>query len=302
MGTFLKILGHSFLILTGNFILLYPLMILILLGSFLAPARGLTGTVDLAWLLQLAIMVMIAVAFKAGIYAMIYLAVLRFARPEPPKEDNPPSPPIFNNFFLIKCFFPGVGAYFVPLALGELLQLVVLCGIIAGTAYLIDQTSGIPPILNQISPETTQAQFAAKMATLSPAAQEQISQFSLLILLGLLVYGLFSMLVMLWPAYVVIHNMNAFRAFGRSLLQFARDPLRLMTFAMGFAVMNGILVLFTAVSLNPILLGIVQLSLLMLTVYGMVVLFTYVVYVTPPDPLPTASQVLADEQPAEKES
>jgi hypothetical protein len=142
-----------------------------------------------------------------------------------------------GSFGLLRFFFPGISQYFLVFVWGGLLQLAAMAGV-AGAAWAVLQWLGMgtPAVLQKLwQPGLTPEQLEAALFKLSPAALAELETFFAVLLAALAAYGLFSLVTMFWMPWAVLHQSNAWQAYGQSVRLFFKDPLRLLLVGMLYA-------------------------------------------------------------------
>ncbi len=307
-----KIFKDSLVILFRNLILVYPLLVYILLLTVMFPHEPLPKLPDFEagqihqwvlhnyrWLILGVVLLLLSSAFMAGIYNMVYFAIARyFSPPKPPEpkdSEESPSPPVFSSFFLIKAFFPGVGQYFGAITGGILLHLVIVLVVFVTAYYFIVANGGIPGIIAQVKPEMTFVDVQQMIEGLSEESRRQLSVFTGIIINSLLAYGLLSMITMFWPAFVLLGQNNPIRAYWSSIRQFLSDPFRVLLISGLYIFFNLLTILMMGVG-SPIIASLRQLFVLVLDVYFIILIFTYVIERNPPSEFPSLTSDSDEEE------
>lgn len=285
MKLLLTILGDSFIIWSRNFALMYILLFLSLLVGLMMPQSE-NPAWELRWILLFLTILLLAAAVMSGWFHMVGRAChlyLQEAKKIRERSDSPenalPANIPLQALMLFREFLPGVSRYFLSVTTALLMHLLVpfllflkLQPLWAANAPLMDKfykAAMATPNLNQqdlsriFAPQELHSLEGLAMATLG----------------ALFVYGLFSMLTMLWPAYIVLYRKSAIAAYRDSIVRFFKDPLRLLLVSGVFMTLQFILNLgaSTGASANSFFLLIFcQFASLMLEIYMAVVIFVYV--------------------------
>ncbi len=275
----LKLMRESFSLLWGRLsVLLFPVVVFLLVVDVIRSRVMFVSAVDWRWFLVLGILLLLKAAFAAGWFNMVYEVTAQsrsqrkqgegdsFQRITDTSSSSSAFPDAMNDSFgLLKSFFPGVGDYFLPMALGILLT----TGVVFLIFWLIQQdvqnTIGYPhAIFERLSellaegPEG-QEEMQTYINTMSLTDQERLSLFLEKQLLGVFGSLVFVFLTMFWIPILMIRRVNVFSAYGQSLRFFFRDPIRLAL--LGLAYGGSFFSLMFLALLNP-LLGIVCLFLM----------------------------------------
>ena len=238
--SFAEIAIQSFLLLSQNFVLTYPLLFFFMLLAVLVPGDN-KPALELRWILLFTGIFLIFCAVMAGSYTMTAEAV----RQHLDRQKNPPKPlsleddpALFNPFAdfvsLLKVFFPGVGQYFLRFVLGGFVQAVVV-----GLVWLWFERSVHANGSDVVALQKMSAlqELAAKGSNVNPQTfigsfsaleQQQFAVFSGMFLCALGMYGAFYFLTLYWPAFVVLKEKPVWSAYWESLRQCAARPLTLL--------------------------------------------------------------------------
>lgn len=232
--------ADCFHILVENLTLFWPFLFLLLIVQLFA-AMGQDTDADIFNPVLLAMLLVfwgLLMAFFAGIYHMAYQAVWRKFNP-PSDKTKPPSP--FENLFLLKEFFPGVGGYFSAFFIGGLIQVLLLLGIKFGSDAVIEAWGGYPAPLLKLQAQVVQQnefptfeQMQQVVSRLSPVDINFMQNVSLLMMGLLSAYAVFSFLTMLWPAMVIAYDTSAVNAYFKSVRQFFKTPLLMLSIVFAY--------------------------------------------------------------------
>jgi hypothetical protein len=264
----------SFVIWSRNFTLVYIFLLgLFLFGAILGQA-GLPA-MDWHWLLLGLIMLLIFAAIMAGWFNMVATACNRFLAQPREQALQPVSP--LDAFTLFRAFLPGIGQFFPNVALGYLIQIAMGVLLLLTAQPLWSKNAALLEKMATLGIDE-RLRF---LETLNQAQLLSLSQLSMVMLAALVVYALFAMLIMLWPAFVIYYGDNAFTACLRSIRQFFRDPLRLLAISLLLFLIK-VPLFFLGSSINPtgttfsLLSAGIQLLSLLVEIYAAIVLFVYV--------------------------
>ncbi len=273
MRKLLTILTDSFLIWSKNITLIYVFFLGLLLLS-LSVSQPEAPSLALRWILMLAVGLVLFTAIMAGWYNMVALACIRYLGT--PNKSIYRERAVIDAFTLFQAFLPGVGQFFLPVLGGYLIQWGMTVLLLVPVYPLLVKNL---PLLEKLPT----SDFLTLYNTLDhlPIAQVESLNTMILSLLGALaVNALFSWLTLLWPAFVIVYDENPLKACYRSILQFFRDPLRLL--GLSLLLFTIWLPLFLTskllVTLNNMLLGAAcELTLLLLFIYAAVSIFVYTI-------------------------
>jgi hypothetical protein len=272
MRLLFSVLNDTLAIGTRNLTLVYIFFLMFLIASFILGQAGMPS-LDPRWLTLIAVLGLILAAFMAGLLYMVSQACLYYLdnrqKGASPVNRQQAALQAFGNF---RNFFPGVGAFFLPVTVGYAIQTGVLAALIFWTRPLwADAMPLFEKVRQTIVAGSSQE---ALIQSLTPDQQMAMAQFGLSVIGIGLIYGAFSLLVMLWPAFVVMYEENPLKAYGRSLVQFFRDPFRLIAIATLF--FGARLLLAFLVNFGGILMEILgQLLMLLLELLTLVSIFVY---------------------------
>ena len=222
------ILPFALRLLGQHIALIYPVLLFSLLMEGLRPS-GELPTLQWRWAALLLLLMLIKVAFTCGWYgcvcAVVQDAMKNLKAPsitadvfvKQPEPDAQPSilPRTFKYF---KVFFPTVGRYFLPVALGEIVLTLIQLVVLLTALLLAVQNWGLP----QIKPEAltalqTPQQVAYWLQTLPVAEVLRLERYSWLLIglgSGLL---LFQALTQFWVFYVLLLQKNPLTALFNSV-------------------------------------------------------------------------------------
>jgi hypothetical protein len=267
MRQLFSILGDSYVIWSRNFTLMYVVLFSGLLLNLVIPKSEMPS-LDLRWgLLALVILLMMA-AIQAGWLNMIARACTRHMEAQKKEPQKPVSP--FDAFTLFREFLPGIAGYFPQFTLGGLIQsaALLLFGSLAYPAWIKNQA-----IFQELF--RIQTEGIKTMPSLSIAQQQHLGEFMLVMMLALLLYALFWLITMLWPAYVILYEDNALKACWRSFMQFIRDPLRLLAIS-GMFLVAPLLTALGRLSGDSLVAVVFHFTGMLTEIYAFVVMFVYV--------------------------
>ncbi len=298
-----KILSDSLQVMGQYFVLPWPfcgmILLLMFLGSMVPPQALLSMSPPvIAFAIVIA---MIALAFKAGCFAMIYHAVHHFQDRQkkldetgiristsgeiPPEDMAKLTPDFFEIFGLLKEFFPGISNYMTRFIVGEIIHFAIIVLLVLGVSSLMEHIGGLPRIMDRFQENMTPEQIQALARSLSPVEQKAITDAAGLILSGLGLYLLFGLLTFLWPMIVITQGASAWGAYLKSIRQFFKDPLRLIAMGLLYLLLVGLLEVFSLVP-NVWIASLLQFMALMNSIYFTVVLFFYTTQALPEVILP----------------
>jgi hypothetical protein len=266
----------SFVIWSRNFTLVYIFLLGLFVFGVILGQAGSPG-MDWHWFLLAFILLLILAAMMAGWFNMVALACVRFLEAQPRGQALQPVSPL-DAFSLFRAFLPGIGRFFVNIAFGYFIQIAVATLLLLAAQPLWVKNTALLEKMASLGLDDR----LRYIETLSQAQLTSLSELSLFLLGALVVYAVFAMLIMLWPAFVVYYGDNALKACWRSIRQFLRDPLRLVAISL-FLLALKIPFFFLGSSLNPtgsasvsFLAAGVQLLSLLVEIYAAIVIFVYV--------------------------
>lgn len=289
MRQLFNLLVDSFVIWSRNFTLVYIFLFGLLLFESL---MSLGGFPELTWQWGLFALVMLLLfaAIMAGWFNMVAQACVRFL--EPPRPEALKRNYVKDAFKLLGEFLPGVSQFFGPTAVVYGLHLSVLLVFGWLTQDLWNQNFGL---LSQTAllPIDQRTEFLENLTLPERAA---LVQMTMTIIVGASVYSVFSMLLMLWPAFVVFYRKNGLQACLSSAAQFFRDPLKLFAIVAFILMIRVPLVLVStfAQAFSPVLGMLLQFMNLLAEVFFTIILFVYAYQVIgKPIPEPQESETSA---------
>lgn len=284
MRLLFTVLTDSLIIWSRNFTLIY----IFLFGLFLFETI-LQGVVlpamEWRWLLLFVVVLLLLAGIASGWLNMVATACTRFLnkpREQALKEANP-----MDAFTLYREFFPGISRYFLNIAGGFLIQGTAIALLFIAIHPLWEKNRDLLAKLLQLE----LSQREAALQSLSFAQSVSMGEMFLAILACMLVFACFSLLFILWPAFVVYYRNNSLTAYWRACLQYVKDPLRMLALS-GGCLFGGItLYILTGLSLlvSPIIFLLLQMLMLLALVYMVIVTFVYV-YHTVGKPMETPDE------------
>lgn len=223
MHLFFSILMDTLIIWSRSFPLVYGvLFFFLLLGAILPQAE--TPSWEWRWMLLLAVVILLVSAFMAGWANMIVQACVRFYQPPASEQPRTPGTQMMEGFRLFKAFFPGVGQFFPSVTVAVLIQTAVLVGMVLWLQPLWSENL---PVLERVlqSGANTQAEM---MAALSETERLSLGTLGLALIGALVFYAVFGLLTLLWLPFILMYGDSALKAYWRSVVQFFKDPIRLI--------------------------------------------------------------------------
>jgi hypothetical protein len=221
MPKLFRILTDTLLIWSRNFTLIYVFLLGLLLLQFFIPANEMPA-LEARWLMLAGVILLLFAAMMSGFYGMVALACQRFLsrpREQAVRETSPVDAiTLFQGFLpgISRFLLPVVGGYLIHIGMGALLALPMFSLL---TKYA--------PLLQRMSLLSLDARMTM-MTSLPLAEQQDFLSLSSMMLAAMLVFALFSLMAILWPAFVVYYGDNPFRACFRSMTQYFKDPLTLI--------------------------------------------------------------------------
>ncbi|MBY0405582.1 MAG: hypothetical protein K2X66_16890 [Cyanobacteria bacterium] len=237
----------SFIVLGRNFVLLYPLLFFSLLMSMLVPETHELPTLDVKWVTLLSILLLLYNGFMAGWFNMITTAVVNYRTlvkkvhaaeksgfsqqnaQELMAKELQSTDPFIEPWRLFKAFFPGVGEFFSSFVLGGGLQLFGMIVIVLGLllAFQFDWDT-ITQCFEKFATFKTPEEGELYLKSLPEAKQLDFALFAVVILGSFALCGVFSLLTLFWSPLVIVRQMGALKAYGASIVQFFKDPIRII--------------------------------------------------------------------------
>lgn len=270
MRLLFTLLTDSFVISSRNFTLVYILLFsLLLFGSLLNVNQW--PDLSAQWLGYGVILLLLFAAIMAGWFNMVAQACVRFL--SVPRTEALQQNYVVESMKLFQSFFPGVGRFFNSFSLVFGLNAIILMGL----GYWIRPSwlNANPLLLKAATLPIEQREVFIN--SLSIAQKMAVGEFSLLFMLGALIYGVFWALTLLWPVYVIFYRQGGLQACFSSMGQFFRDPLRYMALILILALLGIPLFLVTGLSgpSNLFLAIALQFLNLLLQVFFAVLIFLY---------------------------
>lgn len=301
MQLLFSVFRDSFVIWSRNFTLVYIFFLLIGVSSLVIAPLGL-ASFDARSLSLIVLLELIFSAFMAGLFYMVTCASTRYLenRSTPAVgAKGSQSVTVFSSFAAFRDFLPGIGAFFVPVAVGYAIQFGVLAALLWWIRPMWQQ---VLPLMQRLGNDLMAgASQDAVIHSLTLSQKASLGQLGLAIVVIMLIYSVFSTVVMLWPVFTVMYEDNPFKAYARSALQFLRDPFRLVALSLTLFLIKLLLTMFTMMDgMFFEILG--RLSLMLLEIYTIVTLFVYAYHavgkpVLSPDESDTSSSSDMSEKP-----
>jgi hypothetical protein len=189
-------------------------------------------------------------AFTAGLYQMTSSACRYFLEKNTPKDSFLPSykmsmsqgPSFFQDFL------SGIGQHFITVSIGMLLQ-VLFVFLLSLCLLPITQKAmlAIKPILPKLIEHSGSFVHNQKLLqTLAPAQLQSLQDLVLGVLVAIALYALFWVLTCLWPVMLLWYSKNPLKAYGLSIRQFFRDPIRLGAIVLLYTILSVVFVVFSS--------------------------------------------------------
>jgi hypothetical protein len=277
MAMLFLILRSSFLVWLRSFALIYVFFLFMLIASFvLGPSVTPTMRLDTRTFALWGMLLLLFSAFMAGFYYMISQACQRYlfaheaSRPE--ALPNRKHEAVTGAFGLFRDFLPGIGQFFLPITIGYVIQF----GVLGALAWNLNPLwVKVMPLLIRMETLVNAGRTPEQVVSwLSLTQQTELAELIVGILLVILVYGVFSLLTLLWPVFIVLYEKNPLKAYGLSLKHFFKDPVRLMLLSVFFLAAKLLFSFFTlSAGMFVDILG--RLALLLLEIYMTITLFVY---------------------------
>lgn len=280
MRKLFSILTDSLLIWSRNFTLLQVFLLAWLLVIWVLPQTEMPS-LEMRWILLFVVLFLWFAAVMAGLYNMVSLACDRFlsrSREQALREITP-----MDALTLFKAFLPGVSRFFMPIVGGYLIQLAMAVLLLWPAQQMLAKYW---PMMLKMSGLDFNHRLAL-MKSMSMAQQDDLLSLGTMLMVGMAVFILFGLMTMLWPAFVVYYRNNPLKACFRSMAQFFKDPLTLLSLVVvlvGLRLSLG-LVNSLGASGNFILTLISLLMNLFVEIFITIVVFVYV-YKTVGKPIP----------------
>lgn len=270
MRQLLTVLTDSFTIGSRNFTLVYVFLFALLLFQSLLSSGGMPAW-EWRWGLYALVLLLLFSAIMAGWFNMVGQACAQFLGK--PRLEALTENQVKSAFLLFRHFLPGIGRFFAPVSVAYFVQTAL--GLLL--AYPISRLWMKNAALLMKVATMDVANRMAFIQKLPLAQQTNLGEVSFWILTGFLAYSLFSMLIMLWPVYVVFYNQGGLKACLLSILQFFRDPLRLIAISLLVAGLRIPLFLLSGMAAaNSLFLGAtIQMLGLLVEVLVAIIIFVY---------------------------
>jgi len=221
MRKLFSILTDSLFIWSRNFTLIYVFLLALLLLQMFIP-DNIPLRLEMRWYLLGSALLLLFSAMMSGFYGMVRLACERFfakTREQAARETSP-----VDAITLFQGFFPGVSQFLLPIVGGYLIQLGMGVLLVLPMQSLLLKYA---PLLKKMS--LVGMDDRMKMLTSMPMAQQDdFLNLSSMLLGAMVAFALFSLMTILWPAFVVYYRNNPFKACFRSMVQFFKDPLGML--------------------------------------------------------------------------
>jgi hypothetical protein len=264
-------LRQSFGVLSRFFTLLYPLLGLALLLSALMPQEA--PALEWRWGILFALLFLLYCAMMAGWYAMIGDALRKTLLPTP-AEEKPSMLP--DSFKVFRSFLPGIGQYFAPVVVGNVVFFAGVALLVGVCWWLIaNWAGGWPPVFEELLKlNGNQLEAARRLQALTGAETLQFTRTMVVLMGGVIAYALYTLLMVFWPACLVLGNMNIGRAVLKSMQIFLKHPFAALT---GGGLYLGVTVLLSEMAQvpNPLFQTVVQLLSFMWVSYCTVLIFVF---------------------------
>ncbi len=253
-----------------NFTLVYILLFSLLLFGSLVNVNQLPN-LTAQWIGYGGILLLLFAAMMAGWFNMVAQACVRFL--SVPRSQALQQNYVMESIKLFQSFFPGIGRFFGSFSLVYALNAMIL---IALGYWVRPSWLKANPLLPKAATLPIE-QREAFINSLSVGQKVELGEFSLLFMLGALIYGVFWASTLLWPVYVIFYRQGGLRACFSSLTQFFRDPLRYLALILILAFLGLPLFLITGLAGpgNLFLAIALQFLNLLLQVFFAVLIFMY---------------------------
>lgn len=276
MALLFSILRNSFVVWLRSFALIYVFFLFMLIASFVLGPSISPVSLNVRTLTLWGLLLLLFSAFMAGFYHMISQACQQYLLAQ---EDNRPEAlpnrkreAVITAFSLFRDFLPGIGQFFLPVTIGYMVQF----GVLAALGWNLHPLwLKVMPILMRTESLLNSGKSPEQVASwLTFTQQTELAEFVFGILIVVGLYGIFSGLTLLWPVFMVLYGKNPLKAYGLSIKQFFKDPVRLLLLSLLFL---GIKLLLSFLTLSGgmfvDILG--RLALLLLEIYMSISLFVY---------------------------
>ncbi len=270
MQLLFTLLMDSFVISSRNFTLVYILLFsLLLFGSLIDVNQW--PELSLQWVGYGIILVLLFAAIMAGWFNMVAQACVRYLSVS--KSEALAQNHVLEAMKLFQAFFPGVGRYFGPFAIVYGLNVSIL---LALSFWIYPSWPKANPLLMKAATLPIKHREAF-INSLSTTQKIEMGEFSILLMLGALIYGVLWALTLLWPVYIIFYRQGGLKACLSSTAQFFRDPLRFMALLLTIGLLGVPLFLVTGLAgaANLFLAIALQFLSLLLQVFFTVLIFVY---------------------------
>jgi len=186
-------------------------------------------------------------AFTAGLYQMTSSVCRYFLGENTAKDSFMPSYKMKQGPSFFQDFLGGIGQHFLPVAIGMFLQILFAFLLSLGLMPLTQKALAVmQPLLPKLIGHSQDFAHNQKLiSSLTVAQQQSLRDFFLGIIVSIALYALFWVLTCLWPVMLLWYSKNPLKAYGLSIRQFVRDPLRLGALIFIYAFLSVVLFVFS---------------------------------------------------------
>ncbi len=223
------------------FIIVYPVFLYFILSSLVIPKTAPDFSHWGWWVITVGLAAILYI-FKAGWNVMMLKAVENWQSLQGNKasvQTETPQAPFFP-IMLLKDFIPGMGEYGLPYLIGGLLWFLMF-GIPIGSLiwvgyWFVGLPHGVLTLLQQEN--VTTAEFQKIIANLSVAEIHRINEWTIILLVSLVLLILINTMTLFWQQYLVLKQCSPFKAFAYSAKQALRHPFKTFFIAIIIGMFN----------------------------------------------------------------
>lgn len=216
----IEVFKNTLKIFRFNMILVQPLLIFLVVVA-LVPISGDSAVAASPALLVLILsLIGLTIAFASGWFTMFQKGV-HISKNDGFSSDEERAAFSINLF---KEFFPGVGAYFAPMAIGSVIYFIGFFLVAVITLVIAQHFTGQITSINwheMLASLHSQHQYTELIKKLSPADNTRIHQWNLALMIATNIY---SYLTMFWPVAIIEGKKGPISAFKKSLKYTLKKP------------------------------------------------------------------------------
>lgn len=262
----LKILKQSFFILKQNIIITQPLIIFLLILTFLiTPLQSLKQS---NWIFLIIInLALLTVAFISGWFGMIKQTIFNHKLQLTDKQ---------TSLELLKKFFPSVGEYFLPTCLAGIVFIIINFIFAFATIKIGNYLFSDISVFIQMLQSTTKP-IAEQKAFLEALSSGDLLLLNKWILFFIFSYFLTNILLLFYPAILFFKTKNPFKIAFYSVLCVFKKPLFAIGLCINLHIISFIVSAFSIIGNLNFILSMISLfiTLIFMTYYIVVIFLSY---------------------------